>query len=256
MYTRASSIRSNYTTTSAKPKCMIPQRIGSGNDSLQHYNAIHLSDTPAVKNNNVENGNHSWSMKPSWPFNQSSVVANSTVVEWQDKKCVCFSKIYCNGNEHPSCTTTMAKANSIQLSAPNRNALLEPLAHTMNTSLLYSHDKTKNCCCCQGRKSNRKDNLFDSDLCCVSKETAVWESVKLRKTECGGNKSSHDKHDDDDIADDDTDFQNEIIRINNIYNANATTTANADSASGDNFHMHAFNNTFISSKKYKYDINL
>lgn len=45
MYTRASSIRSNYTTSSTKAKFMIPQRIVNGSDTLQQYNALHLTGT-------------------------------------------------------------------------------------------------------------------------------------------------------------------------------------------------------------------
>lgn len=230
MYTRASSIRSNYTTTSTKAKFnILPQRIVGGNDSIQHYNALHIADTPVVKNNNVMNGNHNWTVKSSWPFNQSSVVANGTVVEWQDKKCVCFSKIY-----------------------NNKHSMLEPIANNVNTV-----NATKNCCCCQGRKTICKDSILDSELCCMSK-AADWEQVNLCKAECSNNRFKCDERDDDDDIDD-TDFRNEIIRINNIYNncnANANGGANTESMANDNFHVHGFNNSCISLNKYKSDINL
>ncbi|XP_055323157.1 tachykinin-like peptides receptor 99D [Sitodiplosis mosellana] len=278
MYTRASSIRSNYTTTSTKTKFMIPQRIVGGNDSLQHYNALHIADPPVVKNNNVMNGNHNWTVKSSWQsaFNQSPVVANGTVVEWQDKKCVCFSKIYCKGTDHPGCTattTTTTKTTAIPLTSAqnNKNALLEPLTNNVKTGSIYSHDTAKNCCCCcQGRKTICKDNnIFDSELCCMPKTAAEWEQVNLCKAECSAN-NKHFKCDerDEDIDDndgDDTDFRNEIIRINNIYNncnANANTNANdnantnAEAVPGENFHLHGFNNSCISLSKYKNDINL
>lgn len=233
---------------------MLPQRIVSGNDSVQHYNALHITDTPVVKNNNVMNGNHNWTVKSSWPFNQTTVVANGTVVEWQDKKCVCFSKIYCKGNDHPSCTTTtMTKATAMPLTAQNnKNSLLEPLTNNVSNV-----NTTKNCCCCQGRKTICKDSILDSELCCMSK-AADWEQVNLCKAECSNNRFKCDERDDDDDIDD-TDFRNEIIRINNIYNncnANANGGTNAESMATDNFHVHGFNNSCISLNKYKNDINL
>lgn len=271
MYTRASSIRSNYTTTSTKTKFMIPQRIVGGNDSLQHYNTLHIADTAGIKNNNVMNGNHNWSVKSSWQsaYNPTqTVVANGTVVEWQDKKCVCFSKIYCKGNDHPSCTTTtMTKATTIPLTVQNNknNTLLEPLTNNqVKTASIYSHDTTKNCSCCQGHKTICKENIFDAELCCMPKTTAEWEQVNLCKAECSAmvanNKFKCDERDEDiDDNDGDTDnvdFRNEIIRINNIYNncnANANNT-NADvTLPSDTFHLHGFNH---SSSKYKNDINL
>lgn len=265
MYTRASSIRSNYTTTSAKTKFMIPQRIGGGNDSLQHYNALHIVDTPVVKNNNVMNGNHNWTVKSSWPFNQSSVVANGTVVEWQDKKCVCFSKIYCKGNDHPSCTTSMTMATTIPLTGQNnKNTLPESLTNNVKTTSIYSHDAAKNCCCCHGRKTICKENLFENEqrCCCMPKTTAGWEQMNLCKPECSAannnksNKGDERDNDDDDNDGDDTDFRNEIIRINNIYN-NCNANSNVEAATdGENFHAHGFNNSSISLSKHKIDINL
>lgn len=277
MYTRASSIRSNYTTTntSTKTKFMMPQRIVGGNDSLQHYNALRISnDTPVVKNNNIMNGNHNWTK--SWPFNQSSVVGNSTVVEWQDKKCVCFSKIYCKGNDHPSCTTAMKRPTTIEQN--NKNTLLEPLtANNVKTATIYSHDTTaKHCCCCQGRKSICKDNnIFDSELCRMTttkSTTNEWEQINLCKPECSANKFKNDEpgdivvtaavtnaniaDDDDDNDGDDTDFRNEIIRINNIYNNCNANTNNGEAKPNDNFYLHGFNNSCISLGKYKNDINL
>lgn len=274
MYTRASSIRSNYTTASTKTKFMIPQRIVGGNESLQHYNALQIADTPAMKNNNVMNGNHNWtSVKSSWPFNQTSMVANGTVVEWQDKKCVCFSKIYCKSNEHPSCTTTMAKASSIPLSMQNNkiNTLIEPLTNNMNTATtIYSHDTAKNCCHCHDqRKTHCKQNIFDTERRCMPTTTAVeWEQMKLCTTDSGANKFKcdvkHENNDDDDDNDgtDDTDFAREIIRINNIYNncnasVNANATCQGESLTAANeFHLHGFNNSCISMRKFKNDINL
>lgn len=285
MYTRASSIRSNYTTTSAKTKFIIPQRIVGGSDSLQHYNALHISDTPVMKNNNVMNGKHNWTVKSSWPFNQTTMMANGTVVEWQDKKCVCFSKIYCKGTEHSSCTTTMATATSIPLSSMqnnNKNARLEPISNHVNTASIYSHDVAKNCCHCHDRKTICKENYFDSgssERCCMPKTAVEWEQIKLCAPECSiatfTNTASRDENGDtkttdgcdnmdnnedgdDDNDGDDTDFRNEIIRINNIYNnCNANTAnINADMTMGDSFHLHGFNNSCISLRKYKNDINL
>lgn len=227
---------------------MIPQRIGGGNDSMQHYNALNITDTPVVKNNNVINGNHNWTVKSSWPFNQSSVVTNGTVVEWQDKKCVCFSKIYCKGNDHAGCTTTMTKTTAIPLTSQNnKNSLLEPLTNNVKTASIYSHDTAKNCCCCQGQKTICKDNILDGELCGMS-NAADWEQMNLCKPECSDNRFKSDERDDDD-DNDDTDFCNEIIRINNIYNncnANANASANVDSMASDNFHVHGFNNACIS----------
>lgn len=246
---------------------MIPQRIVGGNDSLQHYNALHIADTPVVKNNNVMNGNHNWTVKSSWQsaFNQSPVVANGTVVEWQDKKCVCFSKIYCKGTDHPSCTTTtMTKTTAIPLTTQNnKNTLLEPLTNNVKTASIYSHDTAKNCCCCHGRKTICKDNnIFDNELCCMPTKTPIeWEQMNLCKAECSANnKFKCDERDEDDDNDgDDTDFRNEIIRINNIYNncnANANTNVETTTVPSDNFHLHGFNNSCISLSKYKNDINL
>lgn len=274
MYTRASSIRSNYTTTSAKAKFMLPQRIVGGNDAMQHYNALHIADAPTVKNNNVMNGNHNWTVKSTWPFNQSPAMPNGTVVEWQDKKCVCFSKIYCKDNDHLSCTTTMTKATSIPLAAKNnKNTLLEPLANNTKAASLYANDNanTKNCYCYQGRKSICKDNIFDRERCCMTKTSAEWEQMNLCKPECSANKFKNDERGDDDDGDD-TDFRNEIIRINNIYNSNAASVsvnstntnpnpnpnpnATTDTMSNDNFNLHGFNSSCISLSKYKNDINL
>lgn len=280
MYTRASSIRSNYTTTSTKAKFMIPQRIVGGNDTMQHYNALNIADAPTVKNNNIMNGNHNWTAKSSWPFNQSPAMANGTVVEWQDKKCVCFSKIYCKDNDHLSCTTTMTKATSIPLAAKNnKNTLLEPLANNTKAASLYSNEAmTKNCYCYQGRKTICKENNFDRELCCMAKTPVEWEQMNLCKPECSTNKFKHDERGDNDDDGDDTDFRNEIIRINNIYNSNAASASaitnpnpnpnphpnpnqnpnanNGEAMSNDDFHLHGFKSSCISLSKYKNDINL
>lgn len=260
---------------------MIPQRIGGsgggggGNEPLQHYNALHIADaTPAVKNNNVLNGNHNWTVKPTWSFNQTPVVANGTVVEWQDKKCVCFSKIYCKGNDHPSCTTTMAKTPSIPLAMQNnKNALLEPLPNNVNHASIYAHDVAKNCCRCHDRKTMCKENIYESERCCMPNTALEWEQMKLCTPECSVNQFNSDEREDngdsgfgggsgsgvggggtdDDNDGDDTDFRNEIIRINNIYN---NCNANAEPLTADNFHLHGFNNSCISLSKYKNDINL
>lgn len=239
---------------------MIPQRIVGGNDSLQHYNALQIADTPVIKNNNVMNGNHNWTVKSSWPYNQSSdVVANGTVVEWQDKKCVCFSKIYCKGNEHSSCTTTMTKPTTIPLTGQNnKNSLHEPLTNNVKTTSIYSNDAAKNCCCCHGRKTICKENLYENERCCMPKTTAEWEQMNLCKPECSANTliKNDERTDDDDNDGDDTDFRNEIIRINNIYN-NCNANSNGDATTtGDHFHGHCFNNSCISLSKYKNDINL
>lgn len=259
---------------------MIPQRIVSGNESLQHYNALQIADTPVMKNNNVMNGNHNWTVKSSCPFNQTSMVANGTVVEWQDKKCVCFSKIYCKSNDHPSCTTTtMTKASSIPLSMQNNknNTLIEPLANNVNSATsICAHETAKNCCRCHDRKTMCKENIFDNELCCMPTATVEWEQMKLCTPETSANKfkSDNDKNDNDDDEDNDigadTDFAREIIRINNIYNncnasvnANAIANASANSSNGgeslpagNDFHLHGFNKSCIMMRKHKNDINL
>lgn len=212
MYTRASSIRSNYATASAKTKFIIPQRIVGGNDTLQQYNSLHIADTPSVmKNNNVMNGNHNWTAKSSWPYNQTTMMANGTVVEWQDKKCVCFPKIYCKSNDHASCTTTttttMAKPTQIPLSTQNNTKATRPEQSVPNNitaasaaavaaaaaaaaaSTIYSHDVAKNCCHCHERKTICKESVFDNELCCGIPKTSIeWEQMKLCAPECSLNK--------------------------------------------------------------------
>lgn len=280
MYTRASSIRSNYTTTSTKTKSLISQRNIAGNEALQHYNSLQIADTSAIKNNNIMNGNHNWTVKSSWPFKQPSMVANGTVVEWQDKKCVCFPKIYCKANDHPSCTTTtMAKAASIPLSIQNNknNTLIEPLANNVNSGTsMYTHETAKNCCRCHDRKSMCKENIFDQERCCAPNATVEWEQMRLCAPKITANKcksdidgQDNDEDDDNDIGAD-IDFAREIIRINNIYNncnanvnSNANANANANCTNGDeslkpatDFHLHGFNSSCISMRKYKNDISL
>lgn len=297
MYTRASSIRSNYTTVSAKTKFIIPQRIVGGQDSIQHYNALHIADTSSLmKNNNVMNGNHNWTVKTSWPYNQTTMMANGTVVEWQDKKCVCFPKIYCKNNDHAcssatTTTTTVAKAaapmplstqkhttiSRPEQSAPNNMSFAVAAAAAAASSSIYSHDAALNCCRCHERKTICTENVFDNERCCGMSKTAIeWEQIKLCAPECRLNKftcaptsgsidsnqdGSHrdaEHNDNDDENDgDDTDFRNEIIRINNIYNnCNAHATADSLAAVADSFSAQAFTNTNVSMRKFKNDINL
>lgn len=221
-------------------------------------------------------------------------MANGTVVEWQDKKCVCFPKIYCKSNDHASCTTTttttMAKPTQIPLSTQNNTKATRPEQSVPNNitaasaaaaaaaSTIYSHDVTKNCCHCHERKTICKESVFDNELCCGIPKTSIeWEQMKLCAPECslnkfkcdaknGGNAHNHNNDDsnnddqsnenDDENDNDDTDFRNEIIRINNIYN-NCNANANTETITAtDSFNGHAFSNSTVSLRTYKNDINL
>lgn len=283
MYTRASSIRSNYTTqSSTKTKFLIPQRIVGGNDTFQQYNALHMTDSSNnhVKNNNIMNGNQNhWTMKSSWLFNHqpSTMVANSTVVEWQDKKCVCFSKIYCKGNDHSSCTkTTMATATatSIPLTAADHNQSCstknlnssDSITNRMKTpqsTLLSSssssssftdgsgsRDLTENCFCKRNTKFNQK-RIFEHELRTMPTNNE-WKQLNLpNANDCAATKFIIDEHANisDTINDGDAfgeDFEKSVIQINNIYNSCA---ANASATIGET-------NSYSLADRCKNDIKL
>lgn len=197
------------------------------------------------------NGNNNWTMKSSWLFNQSPIVANGTVVEWQNKKCVCFSKIYCKGNDHSSCTTTK----SIPLTTQqNQNSLLEPLTPMKSTA--------QNCCCNQSQQNiTSNDSIFDSDLCCMPEHPSEWDKLNLCNSEStnAANMNGVSENlivDDDENGSDDVDFRKSIIRINNIYNSCQNASVSIEPMpSGDNFHLNSHSSN-VSLGKYKNDINL
>lgn len=271
MYTRASSIRSNYTTqSSTKTKLLIPQRIGGGNDTFQQYNALHMTDNSNghAKNNHILNGNQShWTMKSSWLFNHqpSAMVANGTVVEWQDKKCACFSKIYGNGNDHSSCTrTTMATATSIPLTvtadhnqtcntSKNINSSSDSITNRMKnpqSTLLSSsssssssftdaagiaagpRDLTDNCFCKRNTNFN-KNRIFEHELRTMPMNNE-WKQLNVPNANdgCAATQFTIAEHANipDTTNDGDAfgeDFEKSVIRINNIYNNCAATNASA-----------------------------
>lgn len=223
MYTRASSIRSNYTTSStSKAKCLLPQRIVGGNGSIQHYNTLHMTDNGALKNNNVVNahcgGSNNWNAKSSWLLNQSPVIGNqngSTVVEWRGdrKHCICLPKVcYKNSN------TTNGSAN-----------ITRTLKHSINSLYDMVSDETKEpekSCCCQPIPHNnqlKSQQRIDNDVRRIL-NTEV-ERMHARGTISPLPENDADDDDDDDDEDnddgdqDDVDFRKSIIRINNIYNS-------------------------------------
>lgn len=231
MYTRASSIRSNYTTSSSKSKIMIPQRI-SGNGSLQHYNALHLTDTVAsMKNNNIVNGNCvgtianvNWSSKSSpWLLNQMPTTTNGSMVEWQDKKNI----MYCKANHLANCTTTKIP------NASSKNVLYEPIC--TQTKMCDSSDISHNCCCQSLRKNLSKSNLNDNEL-----RATISTLPEDDDDDCGGDEG-------------DEDFRKSIIRINNMYNS--CRDVNSSSRSMDNEKFLLMNNTRLTEQRVTHKID-
>lgn len=214
MYTRASSIRSNYTTSSSsKAKCMLPQRIVGGSGSIQHYNTLHATDATVLKNNNVVNAhcganNNNWNMKSTWLFSQTPAIENSngsSVVEWHGdrKHCMCLPKVcYKNGK-----TTN----GSVVITKHSKNFLGDMASDE-------TRDATQTCCCqplsnnYQPKSQQRIDNDVRSIL-----------NTEVEHMHAGGTISPLPENDgdggNDDGDEDDVDFRKSIIRINNIYNS-------------------------------------
>lgn len=237
MYTRASSIRSNYTTSSAKTKFMIPQRIVGGNDTLQHYNALHMTDTVNstannVKNNNIMNGNSNWNVKSPWLFNQSAPMGNGMVVEWQEKKpCTCFLKIY--GNDHPTCTTMTTMTTDVSMPLTSCDQQQQQYHHQpqnhKNSSLFdhNAHGIAKNCRCQQTKKHLVKDCIFSSrershcssNVDELEKPLNLCTPATIGAVDCSANKFNGSStirndaivnDDDDEIDGDDSNFRKSI----------------------------------------------
>lgn len=230
MYTRASSIRSNYTTTSTKAKLMIPQRIVAGNGSIHHYNALHLVDQ-SIKNNNVVNANNgninnNWTTKSSWLFNPSPpTVKNDAIVEWQDKRnCVCFPSVYYKGNNSMSmiktttATPATASAPTTTTNSTNKNVLYQPIGVQLIAQDAHTHLNGRNCSC---QQSTRKRFAVNGDFRRVSNtelQRMNMNGIGPVLTECEKNIDSS-LNDDDDDDNDDVDFKKSVITINNIYNS-------------------------------------
>lgn len=219
MYTRASSIRSNYTTSSAKAKLMIPQRIVTGNGSVHHYNALHLVDQ-SIKNNNVMNANNSninnnWTTKSSWLFaGTPQSIKNEAIVEWQDKRnCVCFPNVYYkNNNSMSTIITTMATPTTATgpatTNSGNKSVLYQPIA-------VASDLNGKNCGC---QQSMRKLTLNGDYRRISNTQLQRMNGIGPVLTECE-KPIDNNLNDNDDDDDGDVDFKKSIITINNIYNS-------------------------------------
>lgn len=257
MYTRASSIRSNYTTSSSKSKFLIPQRIVGGNSSLQHYNALHMTDS-TPKNNNIVNAhcgnNHNCNAKSSWLFNQTPT--NSSVVEWQDKKNgVCLPKVYYKGCGNSTCSTTMVPPpSSTATTTTSKFFLYEPIDMQMKKLASPQEIGKKSCCCHQLTKNLSKNSLRDNNDIRRMSNTEI-EQMHLRGTISPLAEDDADEYDDADEGDED--FRKSIIRINNIYNSCRDVN---NGASTDNDKFIFINNTHQpchrTTNKLETDINL
>lgn len=218
MYTRASSIRSNYTTSSSsKAKFMLPQRIVGGNGSVQHYNTLHATDTTVLKNNNVvnahcgANNNNNWNTKSTWLFSQTPANGNgngSSVVEWHGdrKHCMCLPKVCYKNGSATNGSTVITKA-----AKHSKNFLYD-----MSTDDARDAEKT---CCCQPLSNNNQLRLqqrIDNDVRRIT-------NTEVEHMHACGTISPLPESDDvdgnDDGDEDDVDFRKSIIRINNIYNS-------------------------------------
>lgn len=217
MCTRASSIRSTYTTSSTKTKYLIPQRIAGGSavhhPTLQQYNA--LSSVDLSKNNNVtHNGGTAckqWTTKSTWLFNKTppGTAARSSIVEWCVAKNAsgCPKVFYNNG--HSTVTATA------RLAAPNKSSLA---AATSTQVTAESHDDISKKCCCH----QYKNNFFASNNVTPRLSNADLEQLQQQ----AGTASADEE---------DVDFRKNIIKINKIYNScRETVYGNGQSVGHDN----------------------
>lgn len=251
MCTRASSIRSTYTTSSAKTKFLIPQRIVGG-ASIHHpaqYNALTVIDSS--KNNNIGKsggpGCKQWGSKTSWLFNRSSAAtantskslstvtataaATNAANDWRSTKNIpnC-PKVYYN-NEH----SATAMQSNAKKNASNKNVYFQPV--NQQVPMANSQDDISKQCCCQQYQNNflgtshitnlnGTRRLSNTDLEQLQLNggggggaaSGMGSGTSLGGVSgscgiCGGSVNG----DDDSLSD--VDFRKSIIKINNIYNS-------------------------------------
>lgn len=220
MYTRASSIRSNYTTsTSSKAKFMLPQRIVGGNGSIQHYNALHATDTTVLKNNNIvnaqcgTNNNNNWNTKSAWLLNQTAANGNSngsSMVEWRDdrKHCgICLPKV-CYKNANATNGTAIITTNGKH----SKNFLYDIAKTDVNEA-----EKT---CCCQPLSNNihqlnGQPPRIDNDVRRIS-------NMEMEQMQTRGKISPLLEDDDSDVSTgkipNEDAFHKSIVLLNILYN--------------------------------------
>lgn len=234
MYTRASSIRSNYTTatTGPKTKFMLPYRNNNGTTNgqnvIHHYNALQMVET-TVKNNNLVNSqcsNNNWNTKSSWQFGETSIgddtnttttstiattsTMTSTTNDWQQdqrKQCVCFPKI-CYKNSNLNSMGGNNKTSTI-MSTGQKQSCFETNGDT--------HEPIKNCCCQQltmGLRKTNENGFDDKNRQMSNNDIENFQVVKTMTTPIRNDIV-------DDVVDEegDFDFKKSIIHINNIYNS-------------------------------------
>lgn len=231
MCTRASSIRSTYTTTSTKAKLLIPQRIVShgGGPTAHHpaqYNA--LGALGSSKNTNVAkncgNGCRQWGQKATWLFSRapatdidmqrSSATATKPPIvpnisdandDWRSSKNIpnC-PKVYYNNDHGTILQLQNTKATS------NKNVYFQPKPAEASAN----DDISKKCCCQQYQNNFRtvSNNLMDGDAGGLPRRLSNTDLVQLHQQQ--QNESTN--GDDDSLSD--VDFRKSIIKINNIYN--------------------------------------
>lgn len=239
MCTRASSIRSTYTTASTKTKFLIPQRIVGG-ASVHHpaqYNALTVIDSS--KNNNIgkkcDNGCKQWGAKSSWLFNRNSASAANTsrglstvtaatatpANDWRSTKNIpnC-PKVYYNNDQ--AAVAVASNANKI---TTNKNVYFQPV--NQQVPMATSHDDiSKNCCCQQYQNNflgtnhitnlNGTRRLSNTDLEQIQLGSGTSLGSGVGGGSCGVCSGSV-NGDDDSLSD--VDFRKSIIKINNIYNS-------------------------------------
>lgn len=229
MCTRASSIRSTYTTASTKTKYLIPQRIvGHGSGSTvhhpAHYNA--LSTLDSSKNNNVAkncgDGCRQWGQKTTWLFSKASSTGSSksrsapseatpkasttTTVsdasgDWRSSKNIpTCPKVYYNNDHGTAVQLHQTKGTS------NKNVYFQPIAAESTTD-----DISKKCCCQQYQNNFLTANMIGSDTTGVPRRLSNNDLEHLQQQQNGSING-----DDDSLSD--VDFRKSIIKINNIYN--------------------------------------
>lgn len=205
MYTRASSIRSNYTTsTTTKAKFVAPQRNNGTSASGHPYNALHAMDD-APKNNNVLNSqftNNNWNPKSTWLFDPAVASTNATMTNDpnEKKQCVCFPKVCYKMGNHTTTGTTAT-------SGPAKKLLYESVASTDDIAKSgYCQPVTNSLANPIGATENRATRLSNTEL----------EYMQTRRSVTPQTESDADDVGD---AEGEVDFRKSIIRINNIYNS-------------------------------------
>lgn len=243
MCTRASSIRSTYTTATTKTKFLIPQRIvghGSSTSTVHHpahYNALSTMDSS--KSNNAAarscgNGCRQWGQKSTWLFSKASTAAgNNKSRSTPAIATACKAKVTSTGlgadgdwrspNDIPKCPNVYYNndhSTTVQLqptrSTSNKNVYFKPIAADTTTD-----DISKNCCCQQYQHNflTASTNLIDDAGSAVPRRLSNTDLKHLQQPlQPLQPLQPNDSINGDDDSLSDVDFRKSIIKINNIYN--------------------------------------